>query len=123
MRDAFARGRAANLIHLSTAWKFDLFPHTSDEYSQTEFSRRGLREIRPDGIHAIECAVISPEDLVLRKLEWYRAGGETSERQWNDLRGICQARGNQLDVAYMRYWSLRLKVEDLLERLLAEYGL
>jgi len=42
------------------------------------------------------------------------SGAEASERQWSDLRGICQARGKQLDFAYMRYWSLRL---------LAEYGL
>lgn len=66
---------------------------------------------------------MSPEDLVLRKLEWYRAGGETSERQWNDLRGICKAKGKQLDVGYLRQWAGRLKIDDLLERLLAEHGL
>lgn len=38
IQDAFARKRAANLIHLSTAWKFDLFPLAGDEYSRTEFS-------------------------------------------------------------------------------------
>jgi hypothetical protein len=26
----------------------------------------------------------SPEHSVLRKLEWYRRGGEVSERQWRD---------------------------------------
>ncbi len=91
IREAFARNRAANLIHLTTAWKFDLFPHATDEYSRIEFSRRTWREICPDGIHAIECAVMSPEDLILRKLEWYRAGGETSERQWNDVPGMSDA--------------------------------
>jgi hypothetical protein len=123
LRESFGRGRAANLIHLATAMKFDLFPHGTDEYSRTEFSRRGLREVRPDGIHVMECSVISPEDLVLRKLEWYRAGGEMSERQWNDLRGVCRTGGRQLDVVYLRSWSERLKLDDLLERLLAENGL
>src|SRR5438045_2649573 len=37
IREAFIRGRAANLIHLASAWKFDLFPLRADEYSRTEF--------------------------------------------------------------------------------------
>lgn len=123
IREAFGAGRAANLIHLGTAWKFDLFPLRKDEYSRTEFARRSFREIRPDGGEAVECAVASAEDTVLRKLEWYRAGGETSERQWNDLRGICRAASGQLDVGYLRRWAGHLKVEDLLETLLAEHGI
>jgi hypothetical protein len=121
--EAFARKRAANLIHLRTAWKFDLFPHGRDEYSRMEFSRRAWREIRPDGVHTIECAVMSPEDLILRKLEWYRAGGENSERQWNDLRGMCKTKGKQLDMGYLRQWSARLRIDDLLQQLLGEFAL
>ena len=120
IREAFARGRAANLIHLGTAWKFDLFPLQRDEYSRTSFARRSFREVRPDGKEAVECAVASAEDTILRKLEWYRAGGETSERQWGDLRGVCQAARDRLDLAYMRKWAAELKVGDLLESLLSE---
>ncbi len=122
IRESFARGRAANLIHLVTAWKFDLFPLRKDEYSRTEFGRRSFREIRPAGAEKVECAVASGEDTVLRKLEWYRAGGENSERQWNDLLGVCRTLGVRLDVPYLRRWAGHLKVEDLLERLLAESG-
>lgn len=123
IREAFALGRAANLIHLGTAWKFDLFPLQKDEYSRTEFARRSFREVRPDGGAAIECAVASAEDTVLRKLEWYRAGGETSERQWNDLRDVCRTAGKQLEVPYLRRWAGHLGVDELLERLLAECGM
>lgn len=123
MREAFARGRAANLIHLGTAWKFDLFPLRDDEYSRVEFGRRAFRVVRPDGGEAIECAVASAEDTILRKLEWYRAGGETSERPWNDLRGVCRACGEALDAAYLRLWAGHLEVSGLLESLLAEFGL
>ena len=31
------------------------------------------KNIRPDGTHAMECSVFLPEDLILRKIEWYRA--------------------------------------------------
>jgi hypothetical protein len=59
IRESFARGRAANLIDLVTAWKFDLFPLRNDEYSRTEFGRRPFREIPPDGAEKVECAVAS----------------------------------------------------------------
>jgi len=123
IREAFARGRAANLIHLGTAWKFDLFPLRDDDYSRIEFGRRVFREIRPDGGDAIECAVTSAEDTILRKIERYKAGGGASERQWNDLRGVCQTAGGKLDVEYLRRWAGYLSVADLLESLLAEFGL
>lgn len=123
IRESFARGRAANLIHLATAWKFDLFPLQTDEYSRTAFARRSLREIRPDAGEAIQCAVASAEDTILRKLEWYRAGGGNSERQWSDLLGVCRTAREGLDFTYLRHWAAHLQVDDLLERLLAECGL
>jgi hypothetical protein len=118
--EAFARGRAANVIHLGSVWKFDLFPLRSDEYSRTEFARRAPRRIATGGGESIECSLASVEDTILRKLEWYRAGGEASERQWNDLRGVTRAATGRLDLDYLRRWAAYLKVSDLVEKLLAE---
>jgi len=120
IREAFALGRAANLIHLGSVWKFDLFPLRNDEYSRMEFGRRAFRESRPDGGESIECLVASVEDTILRKLQWYRARGEVSERQWNDLRGVWRAAGARLDSGYLRRWAEYLKVDDLLEKLRTE---
>ena len=120
MREALARGRSFNVIHIASAYKFDIFPLARDEYSRTEFNRRSLTQIVSLSAESIECLVASPEDTILRKLEWYRAGGESSERQWNDLRGIVQVRGDRLDQEYLHRWAKVLKVEDLLEKLSAE---
>jgi hypothetical protein len=120
IQEALQRGRSFNLIHYGTAYKFDVFPLRRDDYSRTEFGRRTFVEIRSFGPEPIECAVATAEDTILRKLEWYRAGGETSERQWNDLRGVLKVSGPRLDLAYLRQWAPVLKVQDLLERLLAE---
>jgi hypothetical protein len=64
--------------------------------------------------------VATAEDTVLSKLGWYRASGETSERQGNDLRGIVHVSGARLDLSYLNTWGPRLGVADLLERLLGE---
>ncbi len=113
IREAFARGRAANIIHTKSAWKFDLFPLRRDEYSRTEFGRRAM----------LPCAHASAEDTILRNLEWYLAGGERSERQWNDLLGVCRTAASRLDLPYLHHWAQWLKVDALLNTLLAESGI
>jgi hypothetical protein len=60
----------------------------------------------------------SPEDTILSKLEWYRLGGEVSDRQWRDILGVLKTRAGDLDLAYLRQWAGELKVGDLLERAL-----
>jgi hypothetical protein len=120
IRDALARGRSFNLIHYATTFKIDIFPVREDPYSRISFSRRRFEQSKSFGPEPIECAVATAEDTVLRKLEWYRAGGETSERQWNDLRGVLKVSGAQLDRDYMHQWAQYLKIDDLLDRLLAE---
>jgi len=117
MREAFTAGRATNLIHLTGGWKFDLFPLRADEYSQAEFARRAFREIQPNSGARIECSVSSMEDTLLRKLEWFRAGGEISERQWSDVVGMWNAGGSRADMEYLRHWAKRLGLDDLLEKL------
>ena len=113
-------GRAFSIIHLQSAYKIDLFQLRRDDFSASEFRRRRFAEVSSLGTEPIECAVASPEDTILRKLEWYRPGGETSERQWNDLRGVIRVSGPKLDREYLHKWAGYLKNSDLLEELLAE---
>jgi len=63
-----------------------------------------------------EAFVATAEDTLLAKLEWYRIGGEVSERQWRDVLGILKVQAGRLNLAYLRRWAIELKVEDLLER-------
>jgi hypothetical protein len=62
----------------------------------------------------------SAEDSVLSKLEWYRLGGEVSDRQWRDILGIIKTQGERLDLAYLRHWAAVLNVTGLLEKVLRE---
>ncbi len=61
-----------------------------------------------------------PEDILLQKLRWFRRGGEASDRQWRDVRGIVRVQGGRLDRHYLRTNADTLGVTDLLERALAE---
>ena len=122
MKQALEYGRPFNIIHYGSSFKFDIFPLRKDEYSQAQFQRRRVAETRAFGDEPIECAFASAEDTILNKLRWYRADGEVSERQWNDLRGILETSGGQLDLDYLNTWEPRLGVADLLERLLTASG-
>jgi hypothetical protein len=65
----------------------------------------------------------TPEDIVIHKLDWYRLGGGTSERQWADVLGVLKLQGDALDRMHLAHWAKELGIIDLLERALAEAGL
>jgi hypothetical protein len=66
--------------------------------------------------------VASAEDTILAKLEWYRSGGEVSERQWLDVLGVLKVQAGWLDIHYLRNMAAELGVDDLLERAFEEAG-
>ena len=68
----------------------------------------------------ISAKFASPEDTILAKLEWYRMGGEVSDRQWRDIIGVLKTRAGELDLEYLRKWAAELHVSDLLGRALKD---
>lgn len=117
VRRAIARHISFNLLHLDTGFKIDVFPLGPTAFDRSEFHRAAPQRLVDEPPR--EVFVKSAEDILLRKLEWYRAGGEVSDRQWTDVLGIVRTQGNRLDFDYLRRWAEELRVEDLLERALA----
>ena len=66
--------------------------------------------------------VKAPEDTILRKMLWFREGGEVSDRQWCDILGVLRAQQGSLDLTYLRDWAVRLALTDLLDRASAGVG-
>jgi hypothetical protein len=64
--------------------------------------------------------IATPEDVVVHKLSWFRAGGEVSERQWGDVVGVLRVQAGRLDLEHMRHWARELGVADLLHKALHE---
>jgi hypothetical protein len=116
IQSAIARRRSFNLIHLSSGFKIDLFPRGTTAFDRSELARCGLQRLVDEPPRDV--VVTSPEDTILRKLEWYRLGGEVSDRQWNDILGVIQTQGPRLDLAYLRQWAREIGVDDLLARAL-----
>jgi len=118
--DALRQGRSFNLIHFASSYKFDIFPVPDDPYYQTQLGRSQAKTIVLEEGLTVPSFVATAEDTILSKLVWYRLGGEQSDQQWNDLRGVRAVQGSSLDLAYLRQWATHLGVQDLLERLLNE---
>ncbi len=118
MKDAIAHHSSFNLIHYETAFKVDIFIRKLRAFDQMQLERRRPSVIATEPEESVY--VVSPEDIILSKLEWYRMGGEVSDRQWRDILGVLKARAGELDLAYLRKWAGELKVSDLMERALNE---
>jgi hypothetical protein len=103
-----------NVIHTPTAFKVDLFVAKPRPFDQSLIDRRCVRQVGgPDGV-AVQ--MVSPEDVILLKLEWYRLGDEASSKQWDDILGVFRVQGPSLDQAYLERWAEALGVADLLDR-------
>jgi hypothetical protein len=118
MRGAIEHRSSFNLIHYETAFKVDIFIRKLRAFDQMQLERSRATVIATDPEESIYVA--SPEDTILAKLEWYRMGGEISDRQWRDILGVLKTRAGELDLAYLKKWAIELKVTDLLERALKE---
>ena len=116
IHDAVARRASFNVIHLDTMLKVDVFVSRDRPFDRRAFERSRPASIEGPG--GATLPVSSAEDIVLAKLEWYRRGGEVSERQWADVMGVLRATGSGLDLPYLQGGALELGVADLLTRAL-----
>ncbi len=114
--EAIHRRSSFNLIHLETMFKVDIFVSKQRPFDRSQFDRRIAQMIATDPEQT--AFIASPEDTLLSKLEWYRLGGEVSERQWRDVLGVIKVQGDRLNLAYLRRWAIELNVADLLEKAL-----
>ncbi len=117
VRDAVARKSCFNLIHMPTSFKVDVFVSRGRPYDIDAMQRASLQSLGEG--NALEVPIATAEDSIVSKLEWYRLGGQTSERQWDDVCRLIKMLGDQADLNYLRLAANSLGVRDLLDQLLA----
>jgi hypothetical protein len=117
MRRAIERHSHFNLIHHATGFKVDLFVSGAGAFDCAEMERATPFLLGEDPPRSV--LIKSAEDTLLRKLAWYRLGGEVSDRQWSDILGIVRVQAVLLDLPYLYTWAALLDVADLLDRALS----
>lgn len=118
LRTAVRARRSDNIFFLPFFTKIDLFVCDTTPFDQSEMARRSRFEVEPGRFLWVKSA----EDTVLRKLLWFRQGGEVVDSQWRDIAGVLRISGSSMDPAYLDHWAPVLGVEDLLARARAEVG-
>jgi hypothetical protein len=111
---AFNRGRPFNVIHMGTVLKFDLFPSRAFPLGTDELDR--AISLSDTGLSRQPVWFVTPEDILLAKLYWFRSGGEVSEVQWRDIHGLVRGCAATLDGRYLEQGATKLGVLDLLRR-------
>lgn len=99
-RQAVERGGQFNIIHMASGQKVDLMVHWRSPLDRARFER--AVRLRP--AEDYEATFASPEDVILKKMEFYKQG--ESDKHLRDIMGILKIRGNQFDRAYLSNGSM-----------------
>ncbi|MEW5743111.1 MAG: hypothetical protein AB1938_29620 [Myxococcota bacterium] len=119
LTESIRQQRSWNIFHTPTATRIALFPVGPGEFDAEELFRRKQREI--SGGRRLFVKI--PEDTVLRKLDWFRRGGEANAQQFRDAVGVLQFQGPVIDQRYLDTWAPRLGLTELLQRARAAAGI
>jgi hypothetical protein len=107
-----------NIIHFETSFKIDIFVQADDAFEKQMLARR--RKINLGDQLDKDLTFISPEDIILLKLKWYNQGGSASERQWSDILGVLAVQRERLDLKYLTQWAIKLGLNGLLQKAMAQ---
>jgi hypothetical protein len=104
IQDEVMRRGSFNLIHQDSGIKIDIVLNKTSEISKSELSRRRKVEIIPGFV----AFIASPEDIILKKLEFYKLG--TSEKHLSDIREILSF--SEVDHEYLKKWTESLGLQN-----------
>jgi len=96
-----------NIIHPSSGLKIDMMIPTQRPFDKSRFAR--VRRMKTDP--ANEANFASPEDVILKKMEYYRDG--RSEKHIRDILGILKVSGDLIDFDYLTRWARDLGLDDI----------
>ncbi|MCX5632626.1 MAG: hypothetical protein NTW93_02975 [Phycisphaerae bacterium] len=119
MYQAIRAQSSFNIIHFETAFKIDIFTANS-EFEKLLLTRSKKNKIE-ESINK-SFSLVSPEDIILLKLKWYKQSDFSSDRQWTDVLGVLSVQKNSLDFEYLKNWAKKLGLNELLQKVISESG-
>lgn len=105
-----------NVIDPSSGWKLDLILRKDRPFSRSEFERR-----RPARVLDTGASLVSPEDLIVAKLEWARKADSDIQRR--DVLAVLSVQDDRLDMDYLEYWIAELGLDAEWKRVCEAAGL
>lgn len=112
-RDAVRRRSQFNIIHPRSGLKIDVIIPAETAFNRSRFARA----MRVNAGGDWEAIFSSPEDAILRKMEFYREGG--SDKHLRDIAGVLKTNAGGIDTAYIEQWAATLGVTDVWRTILA----
>ena len=113
VREAIERRTQFNIIHPTSGLKVDVILPPDSPFNRSRFARAVRVQPAPD----CDASFSSPEDVILKKMEYYRKGG--SEKHLRDITGVLKISGDRIDHAYVAEWAARLGLEEVWKAILA----
>jgi len=106
VREAVQRRRKFNIIQPASGWKADIVITKNSDFDKSRFERR--RRVSWNGI--VDVWFSSPEDVIVKKLDFFREGN--SEKHLRDIAGVLKIQGPNIDVPYIESWIQKLNLQD-----------
>lgn len=107
IREAIRHQTQFNIIHPASGLKVDVILRRDTPFDQSRFSR--ARRVHP--APSYEANFASPEDVIIKKMEYYAAGG--SEKHLRDITGMLLTSGEQIDRTYIEEWARNLGLLEI----------
>jgi len=106
---ALLKNLSFNVIDFETNTKIDFYVVGNDDYEEERFRRKIIKDIL-----GLKVSVISPEDLILIKLLWYK--NSDSRRHLEDAESILKI--SPVDLEYLKKWAKKQDTLGILEEIL-----
>ncbi len=116
IREAIFCRSQFNIIHPGSGLKVDIIIKQNTPFDNSRFAR--VRRIFPAENYQANFA--SPEDVIIKKMEYYKQGG--SEKHLRDITGILKISGEEVDRKYIFEWAQRLGLVEIWEAILKRIG-
>lgn len=113
VREAITNFSQFNVIHPASGLKIDVMIPAGTPFNRSRFAR----VVRARPVANLEANLAAPEDVIIKKLEYYREGG--SEKHLRDIAGMLKVSGERIDRDYLADWCARLGLADAWAAVLA----
>jgi hypothetical protein len=106
-REAVLNKSQFNIIHPTSGLKVYVIVPNSSPFNESRFVR--IRRLH--AAEDFEACFASPEDAIIKKMDFYQQGG--SEKHLRDIAGVLKISRDQIDMTYITRWAVQMGLGNL----------